>query len=150
MVVATGKSTFARLLSRVFLAVLTVFTTAGISSAASAYVRVNQVGYATSATKRAYLMASAAETGATFAVKNSSGTTVYSASVGSSVGKWGTFTDVYALDFDSVTTAGTYTISVSSPVAATSPSFKIDTASNLYSTPLSNSLFYYESERDGP
>src|SRR5579863_1393349 len=150
MVIATGKSTFARLLSRVFLAVLTVFTTAGISSAASAYIRINQIGYTTSATKRAYLMASAAETGATFAVKNSSGTTVYSAAVGTSVGKWGTFADVYALDFDSVTTTGTYTISVASPIAATSPAFKIDTAANLYATPLSNSLYYYETSRDGP
>ena len=46
------------------------------SGGASAFVRVNQVGYPTGASKRAYLMASAAETGATFAVKNSSGATV--------------------------------------------------------------------------
>src|SRR5216684_461613 len=115
-----------------------------------AFVRVNQVGYATTASKRAYLMASAAETGATFAVKNSSGTTVYSASVGTTVGAWGNFADVYALDFDSVSTAGTYTISVASPIAATSPAFKIDAAANLYATPLANSLYYYETSRDGP
>jgi endoglucanase len=96
-------------------------------------------------------MASASETGATFAVKNSGGTTVYSASVGTSLGAWGnTFTSVYALDFDSVSTAGTYTISVASPIAATSPTFKIDTAANVYSTPLANSLYYYETSRDGP
>jgi endoglucanase len=118
--------------------------------AATAYIRINQIGYSTSATKRAYLMASAAETGATFAIKNSSGTTVYSAAVGSSLGAWGSFPDVYALDFDSVTTAGTYTISVASPIAATSPAFKIDTAANLYGTPLANSLYYYETSRDGP
>jgi endoglucanase len=123
---------------------------ANLAQAASAYIRVNQVGYVEGSTKRAYLMASAAETGATFAIKNSSGTTVYSASVGTSVGAWGTYADVYALDFDSVSTAGTYTISVASPIAATSPAFKIDTAANLYDTPLANSLFFYESERDGP
>jgi endoglucanase len=95
-------------------------------------------------------MSSAAESGATFAVKNSGGTTVYSASVGTSLGAWGTFGTVYALDFDSVSTAGTYTISVASPIAATSPAFKIDTAANLYATPLANSLFYYETSRDGP
>ena len=144
-----AAKTFSR--SRVVLA-LTVFTllaALGISNAATAYIRINQVGYSASGSKRAYLMSSAAETGATFAIKNSSGTTVFSASVGSSLGAWGTFT-VYALDFDSVSTAGTYTISVTAPVAATSPSFKIDTAANLYGTPLANSLFYYESERDGP
>jgi endoglucanase len=117
--------------------------------AASAYIRVNQVGYATSTSKRAYLMSSAAETGATFAVKNSGGTTVYSASVGSSLGTWGSFT-VYGLDFDSVSSAGTYTIAVTGPVAATSPSFKIDSSTNVFATPLANSLFYYETSRDGP
>jgi hypothetical protein len=41
------------------------------------FVRVNQLGYAAgSQAKRAYLMASAAETGARFSVKNFSGTTV--------------------------------------------------------------------------
>src|SRR5260370_5811060 len=95
-------------------------------------------------------MASAAETGATFGVKSCGGTSVYSASVGTSLGAWGTFTSVYALDFDSVSTAGTYTISVASPIAATSPAFKIDTAANLYATPLANSLYYYETSRDGP
>lgn len=139
-----------RLLSRILCAALTLGIATGEARAASAYIRVNQVGYVTAASKRAYLMASAAEAGATFAVKNSSGTTVYSASVGSSLGKWGTFADVYALDFDSVTTAGTYTISVTAPIAATSPAFKIDTGANVFTTPLANSLYYYESERDGP
>lgn len=145
-----GPISRARTLSHVIVAALTVIVGTGTSLAASAYIRINQVGYTSSATKRAYLMSSAAETGATFAVKNSSGATVYSASVGTSLGAWGSFTSVYALDFDAVSTAGTYTISVASPVAATSPAFKIDTAANLYSTQLANSLFFYESERDGP
>src|SRR5258708_287104 len=95
-------------------------------------------------------MARGSESGATFAVKNSAGSTVYSAAVGSSLGAWGTFTSVYALDFDPVSTAGTYTISVASPIAATSPAFKIDTGANLYATPLANALYYYETSRDGP
>jgi endoglucanase len=132
-------------------AAATVFVGTDVVLAASnsAYIRVNQVGYVTGATKRAYLMATAAETGATFAVKNSGGGTVYSAAIGANLGKWGTFTYVYALDIDSVSTVGTYTISVASPVAATSPSFKIDSGTNIYSTPLANSLFYYETSRDG-
>ena len=36
----------------------------------SAFVRVNQVGYAAAASKRAYLMSSVVETGATFAVRS--------------------------------------------------------------------------------
>src|SRR5216683_1017738 len=140
----------ARILSHLFFVALTVFVGAGLAHGASAYIRVNQVGYVGSSTKRAYLIASAAETGATFAVKNAAGTTVFSASVGTSLGAWGTFTSVYALDFNTVSTAGTYTISVASPIAATSPAFKIDTGANLYATPLANALYYYETSRDGP
>ena len=136
--------------SSLAVAILVVLATAGAAHAASAYIRVNQVGYVESSPKRAYLMASGAETGASFTVKNSSGATVYSAGVGTSLGAWGTFTSVYALDFDSVSSAGTYTISVASPIAATSPAFKIDTGANLYGTPLANALYYYETERDGP
>jgi endoglucanase len=94
-------------------------------------------------------MSSTAEAGATFSVRNSTGASVLSGTIGGSVGAWGSFPDVYAIDFDSVSVAGAYTIAVSGPVPATSPSFSIDSAVNLYATPLSNALFFYENERDG-
>ena len=53
-----------------------------LALAQTAFVRVNQVGYLPTQTKRAYLMSSASETGATFSVKNSSGTTVFSGPIG--------------------------------------------------------------------
>lgn len=59
-----------------------------LAATGSAFVRVNQVGYATTATKRAYLLASALETGAAFSVKNTSGTVVYSAPIGANLGSW--------------------------------------------------------------
>ena len=117
--------------------------------AQSAFVRVNQVGYPMNATKRAYLMSSTAETGATFKVVNSSGTSVYSAPIGPKLGSWGSFSNVYALDFDLVTTAGTYNITILGPAAATSPSFAVDSSANLCTGPLANSLYFYENERDG-
>jgi endoglucanase len=122
---------------------------AGPLAAQGAFVRVNQVGYPMNATKRAYLMSSTAETGGTFNVLNSSGTSVYSAAIGAKLGSWGSFANVYALDFDAVITSGTYTIVVHGPVAATSPSFAIDLAANLYAVPLANSLYFYQNERDG-
>src|SRR5882724_11491363 len=122
---------------------------AGPLAAQGAFVRVNQVGYPMNATKRAYLMSSTAETGGTFNVLNSSGTSVYSAVIGAQLGSWGSFANVYALDFDAVTTSGTYTIAIHGPVAATSPSFAIDLAANLYADPLANSLYFYQNERDG-
>jgi hypothetical protein len=78
-------------------------------------------------------MASASETGATFVLKNTSGSTVFGpVAVGTNLGSWSSsYPDVYALDFDGFTTAGTYTVSVSGPIAATSPSFKVDIAANL-------------------
>src|SRR5260221_5219159 len=116
----------------------------------SAFVRVNQVGYATTASKRAYLMASGAEAGATFSVKNASGAIVYSAPIGANLGKWSTsYPDVYALDFNSVTTPGTYTIVTSGPIAGSSPGFPIDTAANVYSGALSNALSFYQNEAKG-
>jgi endoglucanase len=117
----------------------------------SAFVRVNQVGYPAAAAKRAYLMASVIETGATFSVNDSTGGTVFSAPIGAGLGSWSsTYSNVYALDFDAVATPGSYTISVSGPVPATSPSFRIDTGANVYGTPLANALSFYQTERDGP
>jgi len=123
-----------------------------VAHSQSAFVRVNQVGYVSGAAKRAYLMASGSETGATFSIKNSSGTTVFGpAAIGANLGSWSNgYPDVYALDFDSLISAGTYSIAVSGPIAASSPSFKVDSASNVYATPLAHSLFFYQNERDGP
>jgi endoglucanase len=122
------------------------------ASSGTAFVRVNQLGYAAdSQAKRAYLMASTAESGATFTVKDSAGATVYSAPIGANLGKWSTsYPDVYALDFPSVTAADTYTISVSGPVPAQSPAFRIGTGISVSSGALANSLNFYQTERDGP
>ena len=75
------------------------------------------------ASKRAFLLASGVETGATFAVK-SGATTVYSAPDRRRprLVELVATRHVYALDFHSVTAAGTYTIAVTGPIAATSPS----------------------------
>jgi endoglucanase len=140
---------FSGLSRGIIVAQLLIFVS--LASAQNAFVRVNQIGYVAGASKRAYLMSSTAETGATFSLKNSSGSTVYSGAIGANLGSWSAgYGFVYALDFSSVVTAGTYTIAVAGPVAASSPSFKIDTGANLYSSALANSLFFYENERDGP
>jgi len=119
--------------------------------AASAFVRVNQVGYPAAGSKRAYLMSSVAETGATFTVRTAGGTAVLTAPVGANLGKWSTgYPNVYALDFTGVTAAGSYTIAVSGPAAGSSPAFRIDTGANVYAGALANSVSFYQNERDGP
>ena len=74
------------------------------AQANEAFVRVNQVGYAATATKRAYLMSSVTESGATFAVRRvSDSATVFKGTVGAPLGPWSAaFPDVYALDFDAL------------------------------------------------
>jgi endoglucanase len=121
--------------------------------AESAYVRVSQVGYeAGKLPFRAYLMSTAAESGASFNVINSKGVTAYSGYVGALLGTWShskTVTYyVYALDFN-VPGGDLYTISVSRPVEAVSPHFPVDRPDVLYSGLLLNTLFFYETERDG-
>jgi endoglucanase len=113
-----------------------------------AYIRVNQIGYEACLSGRAYLMATAAVSGASFSIQNSSGTVVASGSVGATLGSWGTYS-IYPIDF-TLMKVDTYTISVSGPVSATSPAFRVDSPANLYTTPLANNLYFYENERDGP
>jgi endoglucanase len=117
----------------------------------SAFVRVNQVGYVAGQPNQAMLMTSGPETGATYQVLNASGQAVASGTVGSSVGSWSSaYPDVYVLDFSSVTTAGTYSIVVHGPINAVSPSFHIGSGAGLYAGLLSNALFFYQAQQDGP
>jgi endoglucanase len=146
---------FSSRLLRVFLGgiLLALASFAPLAGAQSAYVRVSQVGYETGeAPFRAYLMSTAAETGATFKVFNANGAAAYSGKVGALLGTWSHSTNetfnVYALDF-SVPAGELYTVSVSGPVAASSPHFAVDCPETLYSGLLLNTLFFYETERDG-
>src|ERR1700727_2377476 len=84
----------------------------GQAAAGSAFVRVDQVGYASASPKRAYLMSHADQSGAPFSLlRAGDGTPVFSGTVGASLGAWSKrFGRVYALDFDAVQEPGTYTL----------------------------------------
>jgi endoglucanase len=116
----------------------------------AAYVRVNQVGYATSAHKRAFLLTGGAAAGATFAVRSASGATVYSAPIGPRTGSWSArLPNVYRLDFDGVTAPGTYTIAISGPARATSPAFRVDAPAGLFAPMIADSRLFFAAQRDG-
>jgi endoglucanase len=117
------------------------------ASAATGYIRVNQIGYEAGLSARAYLMTTSSVSGVSYAIKNSGGSTVATGSAGAKLGSWGSYS-VYPIDFN-LSKADTYTVSVSGPVSATSPKFRVDTPANLYTTPLANNLYFYENERDG-
>jgi endoglucanase len=121
--------------------------------AQSTYVRVSQVGYEAGKTPfRAYLMSASAVREMTFKVVNSNGITVFSGQVGALLGTWShsktVVYGVYPLDFN-VPGVDLYTISISEPVGAASPRFAVDGPDRLYSGLLLNTLFFYETERDG-
>ena len=76
---------------------------------------------------------------------------MFSGPIGANLGSWSSaYPNVYALDFSSVATAGTYTIAVTGPIAAASPSFRIDSGQNVYAQSLANSLSFFQVQRDGP
>jgi endoglucanase len=122
------------------------------ASVPSAFVRVDQAGYATTGGKRAYLMSRRDEAGVRFSVlREPEGGVAYSGVVGPSAGSWSKrFAHVETIDFDALQTPGRYTISIASPTATSSPAFEIASATALYEQPLANALSFYENERDGP
>jgi endoglucanase len=116
----------------------------------TAFVRVNQIGYPTESAKPAFLMSSDVETGATFEVRDGSNATVFSDAVGADLGSWSmSYPHVYALDLTAFKASGTYTIVVSGPIPATSPTFRIGSGAGLYSQALANGRSFFENERDG-
>jgi len=129
------------------LACVLTFAATDQAHAASSYVRVSLVGYESGLSASAYLMTKSSVGGETFTIVNSNGRTVASGNVGATSGTWGSF-NIYPIDF-TLSTPGTYTLSVSGSVSATSPKFAVDTPVNLYSNALANTLSFYQNERDG-
>ncbi len=130
------------------LAALTVFASlGGATSPGKAYIRVDQLGYANSAPKRAYLISTAPERGKTFVVRSRSGAAVFKGRIGSSAGRVNaTYKFEYPLVFDKLAKPGAYAIAAA---AASSPRFEIADPSTLYDRALPNALSFYENERDG-
>jgi endoglucanase len=130
-----------------FLSAILLATPAARSNEVNSYVRVNQLGYETGHSARAYLMTNGSAFGTNFSVGNEQAVSVSSAPVGPALGSWGKFT-VYVLDF-TVTTPGTYSITVTGTLSAKSPEFRIDSTENLYPVALSNALSFFQNQRDG-
>jgi endoglucanase len=96
---------------------------------------------------RAYLMADQGQTGVAFSVRSFDGKAAFSGTVASSTGKWGKYT-VYPLDF-TTTVPGTYSLRSSGTAPVESPTFRVDTAEQLYSVPLNHARQFFQNQRDG-
>jgi endoglucanase len=126
-------------------------TVASGAAPGRAYVRVNQAGYATASPKRAYLLAPAAEPGATFALVRAGGGVVLRGRLGPDLGSWSArFPHVYAIDFSRLRRRGGYTITVTGPVAAAPVAFRVASGAALAAAPIRNALGFYQDVRDGP
>jgi len=84
-------------------------------------------------------------------VVDASGTVVASGQAGRDHGRWNAeYPHVYPLDFSSLHTPGRYSIDVSGPVTAQSPTFDVADPSALFSGLAANSVRYLTTQRDGP
>jgi endoglucanase len=134
-----------------------VLTAALVSPAAAsaaklppAQVRVNQVGYATSAPKVAYAMLPRKVARVRFEVVTPWGV-AYRGVSADDAGSWNAnYQAVYRLSFSGLNLPGQYQVKLLSPATATSPGFLIGDSPELYRELVDNSVRYFTSERDGP
>src|SRR5947209_457521 len=117
------------------------------SKDSAAFVRVNQLGYQGGHSARAYLMTPEKADGGKFTVNDAQANSAFSGTVTPTSQIWGKY-KVYVLDF-TVAKPGTYSISVTGAITATSPQFRIDSLANLYSGAMTNALSFYQNQRDG-
>jgi endoglucanase len=124
-----------------------VLTACSAPSADTAFVRVDQVGYAPGEVKHAYLM-SPADPGATrFDVVDSAGKVALTGTAGRSTGSWSDgFGTVRVLDVSALKTPDTYRIQVAG--AASSPAFRIAPPATLFGPIATANLRFFGAQRD--
>ena len=114
-------------------------------------VRVDQLGYLPDESKVAYLLAQAPAEGAQFTVVDASGTEAFQGTAGPDRGPWNdAWPAVHPLDLTALNTPGTYRIELSGTVAATSPSFTIGSAADLFAPRVDDAVAFFQAQRDGP
>jgi Cellulase N-terminal ig-like domain len=97
-----------------------------VAQAPAAAVRVDQLGFASTESKVAYLLTPHALANAPFSVVDASGVVVLNGTAGPSRGRWNArYGAVQPLDLTALTTPGTYRIEVAGPPAAESPPFAV-------------------------
>jgi endoglucanase len=113
-------------------------------------VRLDQVGYATSEHKQAFLMAEAPAGTARFTVVDARGQAVLSGRVGRRTGAWNDrYRAVHCIDFSALRRAGSYRIVVGGTVAASSPRFRVATRHALFPKLVDDTVRFFQVQRDG-
>ncbi|MFJ2631106.1 glycoside hydrolase family 9 protein [Streptomyces sp. NPDC087422] len=135
-------------------AVLAALSLAGGADTAQAAttgeVRVNQVGYAGSGAKEAFLLAKSAVGEASWKLVGRGGRVVAHGSTGASLGRWNSaYPAVYLIDFSAVRTPGTYRLVVGGTATASSPAFTIGSAKAVFGRPAADATAFFQAQRDG-
>jgi endoglucanase len=114
------------------------------------HIRLNQAGYIQNEGKMAILMvAGGTQTGSFKVINTADASVAFTASIpATSLGSWSvSYTNEYLLDFSAVTNCGVYYIMAG---AVLSQDFPITNAEAIYAPLLTNALFFFQSQRDGP
>lgn len=125
----------------------------GAAGPVRAYVRVDQVGFATGAPARALLLSSGPLPGARFAVLAADGSVVRRGAAGRSLGRWSArFPVVEALDLGRLPGPATDRVVVTRGGAtlAVSPPFQVAAPAALYAPLVGNAVRFLRAQRDGP
>jgi endoglucanase len=116
------------------------------AAASNTVIRVNQVGYSATGTKWAYILSTTPCAGQPFDVTDGT-TSVLLGNAGPERGPWnGTYPHVCRIDLSAVTASGSYHLQVGTTV---SPTFRIDSATSLYSGLVAHAVRFYQAQRDG-
>jgi len=111
------------------------------------FIRVDQVGYASSEAKRAYLLAPHALAGTKYTVRDRDGRVLLTGRVGPSAGGWNaTYQSVQPIDFTALGVPGTYTIEAA---GAVSPTFKVGFGWDLFGPLAADAVDFFTVQRDG-
>src|SRR2546423_1852518 len=117
------------------------------SAAARPLIRVDQVGYATSEAKRAYLLAAHPMPSTAFTVRDPSGRAILTGRVGATAGPWTAgYGAVHPIDFTAVGVPGTYTVEAG---GAVSPKFRIAFGWDLFGPLAADAVSFFTVQRDG-
>ncbi len=119
-------------------------------------IRVNQIGYPSTAPKIADIMTSSPEPeGVAWQLLEQSASGWVRVAWGDTTTDLGSWNAQYrwvweVKGFSGVTKEGRYRLALADDSAVTSPTFEIAPAAVLYSQALTNAVYFYENEQDGP
>lgn len=115
-----------------------------------AVVRTDQVGYGTTETKVAVLLAPRQADDASYLVERQDGSVALKGTVGADRGAWSSrYPATYPIDVSDLRTAGTYRIRVSGGVTAASQVFVVGASKELFGQVAASTVEFFSVQRDG-